>query len=761
MIKKSAKLKKQNIYYKCDLIFIFFLFILLIPAESSFGDPQEQTGRTSNIEIEAIKKRVQLSEAELVWLKNNQEVITRVGNWPPFMMTDNGVSGIAIDYLDIISKAYGIKFKYITQKDISWSDALKDIKERKGVDMVPAIQPTADRKKNMNFTVPYQTLPWVIVTRSDADFVGGLADLDAKRVCVQERFILQKQIEKNYPSFNLKIIKTPTPTLDSLKEVATGESYATINALPVVACFIRHYGLSNLKIAAPAKFNDLELTMGIRSDWPELASIISKTVQAMSHKDVAAIQNTWLSVQYEQGFNPNKVKRWALLGTALFALIIILFTIMNRTLKRQVAQRTRDLEAELEERKRIQKSLKDSEERYDMALRAVSDGLWDWDLKTNKTYFNPRYFEMLGYDSYELPHTYETWSRLVHPEDRGRAEKLLRDYVKNFSENDRENLFSLEFRMRTKDGKWKWILSRGKVAVTAKDGSPIRLIGTHVDITEQKKTAQIMVQTEKMMSVGGLAAGMAHEINNPLAGILGAVQNIKNRIYTDIEKNTSAAKECGTDLEHIREYFAHRGITSMLESIQTAGVRASTIVQNMLQFSRKSNKNVEFHNLAVLLDKTVELAASDYSLKNDYDFRKVIIKREYEPEISKVCCLGNEIQQVFLNILKNGAEAMAEKNYTSISPMFVFRVKNGDREIIVEIEDNGPGMDDKVRKRVFDPFYTTKDVGKGTGLGLSVSYFIITDQHNGVMEVESTLGMNTRFIIRLPVADSCETTGES
>ncbi len=751
MIKASAEITMQNKYYKHYCFIILCVFFLIISAKSSFGATQEQVSKVDNIEVESIKKRIQLSDAELTWLTKNQEVIIRVGDWPPFMMTENGVSGIAIDYLDIISKVHNIKFKYITQKDISWPMALKEIQERKGVDMVPAIQPTADRKKYMDFTVPYQTLPWVIVTRSDADFVGGLEDLETKKVCVQERFILQKQIEKEYPSFNLQIIKTRTPTLDSLKEVATGESYATINALPVVAYFIRHYGLSNLKVAAPAKFNDLELTMGIRSDWPELTSLISKTVQAMSRENVDAIQNTWLSVQYEQGFNPKEVKRWALLGTAFFALIIILFTIMNRTLKRQVAQRTKALEAELEERKRVQQHLKSSEERYDMALRAVSDGLWDWDLKTNNVYFSPRYFEMLGYESNDLPQAYETWAMLLHPEDRERAEKVVKTYIKNFSKNDRNTFFSLEFRMRTKDGQWKWILSRGKVAVTAEDGTPLRLIGTHVDITEQKKTAQVMVQTEKMMSVGGLAAGMAHEINNPLAGILGAVQNIKNRIYTDIEKNTSAAKECDTDLEHIRKYFAHRGITSMLESIQTAGVRASTIVQNMLQFSRKSNKNIEFHNLAVLLDKTVELAASDYSLKNDYDFKKVIIKREYEPEVAKICCLGNEIQQVFLNILKNGAEAMAGKNYTTTSPMFLLRVKNGENEIIVEIEDNGPGMDEEVRKRIFDPFYTTKDVGKGTGLGLSVSYFIITEQHSGTMEVESTLGMNTKFIIRLPM----------
>lgn len=746
----------QNKYFKHGYFLLFCILILLNSVRTSFGAPQKEIIRIDGIEIESIRKRVQLSEAELIWLKKKHDVIVRVGDWPPFMMTENGVSGISIDYLKIISSIHGIKFKYITQKDISWPEALKSIKERKGVDMVPAIQPTDDRKKYMNFSIPYQTLPWVIVTRSNADFVGGLEDLKTKVISVQDRFILQKQIEKEYPGFNLKIVKTSTPTLDSLKEVATGESYATINALPVVVYFIRHHGLSNLKVAAPAKFNDLKLTMGIRNDWPELASIISKTVQAMSRKDVAAIQNAWLSIQYEQGVNPKEVKRWALLGVALFLIIVVLFISVNLALKRQVEQRTKALQAELEERERIQQILKQSEERYDMALRAVSDGLWDLDLRTNNVYYSPRYFEMLGYGSRELPHTYDTWTNLIHPQDLEYTQTVVTTYLKNFPHNNRKSIFSMEFRMKAKNGEWKWILSRGNVAIVDENGDPIRLIGTHVDITERKKTEEIMVQTEKMMSVGGLAAGMAHEINNPLAAILGAVQNIQNRIYKDMEKNLSAAKECGTDLKHIRKYFAKRGIASMLESIQAAGFRASTIVHNMLQFSRKSDQNFKCHDLALLLDKTVELAASDYDLKKNYDFKKIQIKRDYDPEASKGYCISNEIQQVFLNILKNAAEAMAGKNYTATtSPMFVLRVKDGKDETIIEIEDNGPGMDEKTRKRVFDPFYTTKNVGKGTGLGLSVSYFIIAEQHNGTMEVESTFGINTRFIIKLPKHVSC------
>ncbi|WP_051676938.1 ATP-binding protein [Maridesulfovibrio frigidus] len=269
------------------------------------------------------------------------------------------------------------------------------------------------------------------------------------------------------------------------------------------------------------------------------------------------------------------------------------------------------------------------------------------------------------------------------------------------------------------------------------------------DVTERVRLEQMMVQSEKMMSVGGLAAGMAHEINNPLAAILGHAHNINRRIFGDLKQNEDIAAKCNVSLEDVRKYLTERDILKMLDSIRESGRRAATIVANMLNFSRKSEKLIGSFKLSELLDKTLELTSNDYDLKKQYDFRKIEIVREYESDIPDVHCEGNEIQQVFLNLLKNGAEAMAEKDYHGDHPKFILRVKRKDNMVEVEVEDNGPGMDEKTRLRIFEPFFTTKKIGKGTGLGLSVSYFIITDQHHGTMEVESDPGLWTRFTLRL------------
>lgn len=268
------------------------------------------------------------------------------------------------------------------------------------------------------------------------------------------------------------------------------------------------------------------------------------------------------------------------------------------------------------------------------------------------------------------------------------------------------------------------------------------------DVTDRVRIEEMMVQSEKMLSVGGLAAGMAHEINNPLAGILQNVQVMKNRISPDLPKNRKVAEECGIAIEAVAAYMEKRGFPQMVDSVMDSGHRAAKIVENMLSFSRKSDSRYEPRDLRQLLDSTVMLISNDYDFKQQYDFKKIRIVREYGSD-AEVVCEGSKIQQVFLNILKNGAQSMMKNGDEGRLPQFILRIRTEGDKVITEIEDNGAGMEEAVRKRVFEPFFTTKEVGVGTGLGLSVSYFIITDDHGGTMACESKPGRGTRFIITL------------
>jgi PAS domain S-box-containing protein len=270
------------------------------------------------------------------------------------------------------------------------------------------------------------------------------------------------------------------------------------------------------------------------------------------------------------------------------------------------------------------------------------------------------------------------------------------------------------------------------------------------DVTTRVRLEEMMVQTEKMMSVGGLAAGMAHEINNPLGGILQGTQNITRRFSSDLPKNLEAARECGIELETVRVYMEKRGILKFLEGIRESGERAARIVRNMLQFSRRSEPgSTVFADLAVVIERTVELASNDYDLKKQYDFRHIKIIRDFDPDLPRVPCVISEIEQVLLNLLRNAGQAIYSQRDRTEVPRIILRTRQDEGSARIEVEDNGPGMDETVRKRIFEPFFTTK--GMGTGLGLSVSYFIITNNHFGSIRAESSPGKGTRFIIQLPL----------
>ena len=273
------------------------------------------------------------------------------------------------------------------------------------------------------------------------------------------------------------------------------------------------------------------------------------------------------------------------------------------------------------------------------------------------------------------------------------------------------------------------------------------------DVTEKMQMKELMIQSEKMLSVGGLAAGMAHEINNPLAGMIQTANVLANRLgkKDNIAQNKKAAETAGTTMKVIQDYMELRDITRLIESINISGERIANIITNMLNFARKSDGEKTSQSIAEIINRTVNLASTDYDLKKQYDFKKIRIEKEYEENIPQIPCESAKIEQVILNIFRNGAQAMDAAR--TENPQFTIRVKliSDNKMVSIEIEDNGPGIDEMTRSRIFEPFFTTKPEGEGTGLGLSVSYFIITENHHGDLIVHSEPGKGANFIIQLPI----------
>lgn len=269
------------------------------------------------------------------------------------------------------------------------------------------------------------------------------------------------------------------------------------------------------------------------------------------------------------------------------------------------------------------------------------------------------------------------------------------------------------------------------------------------DVTFKVTIENLMIQNEKMYSLGEVAAGIAHEINNPLSVILQNTQNIMRRTDPQLTMNQTRAQQLNIDLQSVHSYLLASEIPQMMNSIREAGERSASIVRNMLEFSHNSKRIIDLVDMKHLLEQTIVLNRST-QLANESN--QITMNTEYLEPLPLIKASAPELQQVLLNLLRNATQALNQHN--AQNPRILIKVYVENNNLVIEVQDNGPGMTDTVREHVFEPFFTTKEVGSGTGLGLSVSYFIITERHQGSIDVKTSPGKGSNFIIKLPLTSA-------
>jgi len=258
-----------------------------------------------------------------------------------------------------------------------------------------------------------------------------------------------------------------------------------------------------------------------------------------------------------------------------------------------------------------------------------------------------------------------------------------------------------------------------------------------IERSKQLEEAQEqLIQSEKLSAIGQLAAGVAHELNNPLGGILGYAQFTLEKLYKNVPENTKT-KEIESYIRYIKD-------------IEVQAQRCKTIVQNLLRFSR-SSKSIEFENVEIndIIEETISF------IEHQFRINQISLETNLSPDLPIISGNSGQLQQVFTNLLINAMHVSTSGQTVKVSTLLSPAVGEFEGTIEISIEDTGYGIPEENLNKIFEPFFTTKEIGKGTGLGLSVSYGIIHD-HSGEINVDSKPNEGTTFTVILPLQKNSE-----
>ncbi len=265
-------------------------------------------------------------------------------------------------------------------------------------------------------------------------------------------------------------------------------------------------------------------------------------------------------------------------------------------------------------------------------------------------------------------------------------------------------------------------------------------------LEELKAAQQQLIQSEKMASLGELTAGIAHEIQNPL-NFVNNFSEVSNELIDEMKEELEKG-----DIKEAEAIAAD--VKQNLEKINHHGQRAADIVKGMLQHSRSSTGQKELTDINALCDEYLRLAYHGLRAK-DKSFNAKF-ETDFDPSLPKINVVPQDIGRVILNLINNAFYTVSEKakslmpNAESYEPTVVVSTKNLGDKVEVKVKDNGNGISEKIKDKIFQPFFTTKPTGQGTGLGLSLSYDIVK-AHGGEIKVESANGAGTEFTVVLPV----------
>ncbi|WP_198507064.1 transporter substrate-binding domain-containing protein [Mariprofundus aestuarium] len=676
--------------FNATLLAFALLFMLLPPHLSFSTEPQK------------------LTQEELQWIEDHPVIrLAPDPTFHPFEFFDDTGSfqGIAADYMKLLEGKLGLRFEPAQLKD--WLEVISQIKDSR-VDMISAVMKTAERSEFLNFTEPYLKYPYVIVSRQDAQQVVDLHQLKGKKLAVVNKYAIHEFLERDHPELTL------VPVADfneGLRGVSFGKYDAFVANLASLSYFIDKEGITNLRVIGESGYF-INLSIVVRKNMPELIPILNKGLAMVSDKERSAIFNKWIKLAEppRQWWQLSREQLMVLFGM-LAAMIMLGVLAWNYQLRKTVAHRTHALDVNIE--------------RLNKAESISHLGSWEWNIVTNELHWSDEIYRIFGVPPQEFAATYEGFVKYIHPDDRAKVQQAVDNALAN------KKPYGVEHRIIRDDGIERTVYEMGEIELDAQ-GTPLRMLGTVHDLTEQKHLERQLHHSRKMEALGTLIGGIAHDFNNKMGGITG-------NIYL-------ARKEAA----------ALPRLSERLKTAEALSFEVSAVIKQLITFTQREHIEKEVINL----NPCIEEALASY--RHEVPAR-ITLHADLPERTFMISGDDLQLQQAIIKIVDNAVDAVADIPHPMIQVSCdLFEADeafsnshtdlNGKRFAHLEIKDNGSGIPAENMEHIFEPFFTTKNAIKGQGLGLSVAYGMIQN-HHGTVEINSSPGIGTSVHVYLPLLE--------
>ncbi len=418
--------------------------------------------------------------AEQAWLRQDHKVRVRTINLPPYVIVEGRQTpqGISIEYLKLIGQRTGINFQYeVTEQP--FHEFLDSIRQRQGIDLTPIIVATEERETYLSFSGSYVSSPYVIFAREQDELIQDISGMDGKTLALPRSFAVQQRIAEDYPGIVQALFDSDE---QALQAVATGKVDAYIGNLTIASHIIHRRGFSTLRVIASIPYDDQLLSMANRSDWPELTSIINKALATITEAEKTAMRRKYVAVNYvAPGISSADVFKYIVVVAVSTLSIVLLFVMWNRTLKKRIRERTRSIEKEINNRKKAQEMLEESELRFRATFEQAAVGVALVGSDGHLLRLNQKFCDITGYSKEEMQAL--TFQDMTYPEDLDKDLEYLRELL-----DGKKNTYAMEKRYICKDSSIVWI--NLTVSAVRKENGEVNWFVSIVEDISQRKLAE-------------------------------------------------------------------------------------------------------------------------------------------------------------------------------------------------------------------------------------------------------------------------------